>query len=96
MCRISRISAADRTKLAAMKSNPCRIPNRISSRSRWFIYGMDRDTPGTLTPFLSFITPSFSTRQQMSLPLTSCTVRRMRPSSSRMVSPVFTSCASAG
>ena len=35
--RISRTSAAVRTKLAAMKSKPCSTPKRISSRSRWLI-----------------------------------------------------------
>ena len=35
--RISRTSAAERTKLAAMKSKPCSAPKRMSSRSRWFM-----------------------------------------------------------
>ena len=52
---------------------------------------MDRDTPGTLTPFLSFITPSFSTRHRISRSVVSSTVSRTSPSSSRMVSPGFTS-----
>ncbi len=35
--RISRTSAAVRTKLAAMKSKPCSAPKRMSSRSRWLM-----------------------------------------------------------
>ena len=35
--RMSRMSAAQRTKLAAMKSKPCSTPNRMSSLSCWLI-----------------------------------------------------------
>ncbi len=44
-----------------MKSTPCSIPNKISWASFLVIPGSFTDTPGTLTPFLFFKRPAFST-----------------------------------
>ena len=62
--------------------------------SCWLIYGIESDTPGTFTPFFVFISPLFSTRQRISRAVVSSTVRRTSPSSSRIVSPAWTSCGS--
>ena len=88
---MSYTSCAVRTKEAAMKSKPCCTPKMMSSRSRWLRYGMERWTPGTLTPFLVLILPLFSTSQVMSVSVTLVMRSLMRPSSSMMVPPSCTS-----
>ncbi len=68
--RISIMSWALRTKLTQIKSKPCLDAKQNIIRSRWLIYGMDRCTPGTLTPFLVLMVPPFCTVQMMSVSLT--------------------------
>jgi len=75
-----------------MKSKPFWMPKMMSSRSFWLRYGMDRWTPGTLTPFLVLILPLFSTVQVMSVSVTFSMRSMIRPSSSMMVPPSWTSC----
>ena len=91
MWRISIMSCALRAKLAEIRSKPCSTPNRISLVSRWLIYGMDRCTPGTLTPFLVLMMPSLQTVQAMSVSPTSSMRSSIRPSSSMIRPPGLTS-----
>ena len=78
-------------KEAAMKSKPCWdteddvIPVALAQ------VGHDRWTPGTLTPFLVLILPLLSTSQTMSVSVTLLMASLMRPSSSMMVPPSWTS-----
>ena len=52
---------------------------------------MDSRTPGMLTPLLFFMTPPLRTRHRIVVGVVSSTVMLTRPSSSRMLSPAFTS-----
>ena len=75
-----------------MKSNPCSIPNTISSLSLSVIPGSLIDTLGTLTPFLEPNSPPLTTVQIISVPsTTSSTQSSIKPSSIRIVLPVVTS-----
>ena len=86
---LSRTSAAQRTKLAATKSKPSSAPKSRSSRSCWLMYGIDAaDTPGTFTPLCVLHLPvCFPPGSGSRASVVSSTVRRTRPSSSRIVSP---------
>ena len=88
---ISRISSADLTNEAAIKSKSFLIPNIISSLSTSLMYGMVRLTLGTLTPLWFETGPPFSTRHTISVPVTFSIFILISPSSISMVSPGFTS-----
>ena len=71
-----------------MKSNPCSIPNIISSLSFCVIPGSLILTLGTLTPFLEPSSPPLITLHTISVPsTTSSTLNSISPSSIRIVLP---------
>ncbi|KYC62777.1 hypothetical protein B4099_2653 [Heyndrickxia coagulans] len=91
--RISKTSDGRRTNEAAMKSMPCSSPNRISLTSFSVMPGRFTETPGTLTPFLFFKTPRFSTFVEISPAFLSMAVTSssIKPSSSKILEPTCTS-----
>ena len=91
--RISSTSWARLTKLAAIKSTPCSMPNFTSSLSFSVKPGSFTLTPGTLTPFLFFKRPLFLTVVViMPVSLFSSSISSSTsPSSRRIKSPGSTS-----
>mmetsp|Transcript_27782 Transcript_27782/g.64055 ORF Transcript_27782/g.64055 Transcript_27782/m.64055 type:complete len:231 (-) Transcript_27782:402-1094(-) len=87
--RISAISSGLRINDAAMQSIPCVIPKMISSSSLGVIDGSSTILPGRLTPLFHPSMPSFSTRHLTASVevLTDKTVNRIRPSSTKILSP---------
>ena len=88
---ISSMASGVRTKDAAIKSNPCSMPNRMSSLSLSVRAGSLIFTPGTLTPFLWPSSPPLMTLQTISSPFTATTKSSIRPSSMRIRFPGSTS-----